>query len=329
MTFNIGDKLEAYTIEKCLSDTGGMAKIFLAYEEDRPTRRVVLKVQRTGMEESRMFQDLLRQESAMLRSLRHPGIVRTLPMRIDKKEVVYEARAASFEGTPWYYAMEYLGGYSLAKHIDQFPEDSRLSTRNPNQDLGLYTIDWSIELFYQLVQVVDYMHEKKIAHTDLKPDNIILRHIPSLNLVPQPVVIDFGSACRFDQMTDLTASVGYSPPEVIKAVKYKKGIDEAENIYPDKIDVWALGVILFELLTGRNMNRSAKGGILDTSLISIRSKKISRYRIDAHASIDKLISAILNNDPQKRPSVKQILKALDEKIYSIRPPRIDNRPINS
>ncbi len=328
MTFETGDKLEAYTIEKCLSDTGGMSKIFLAYEEERPTRRVVLKVQRTGEKESRMFQDLLRQELAMLRSLRHPGIVRTIPMRIDNKEVVHEARAADFEGTPWYFAMEYLGGYSLTKHISQFPEDSRLSTRNPHQDLGIYGIDWSLELFHQIVQVVNYMHEKGVAHTDLKPDNIILRHVPSMHLVPQPVLIDFGSACQLDNMSDLTASVGYSPPEVIKAVKHKKGIQEAENIFPDKIDVWMLGVILFELLTGRRMSPFPKGGVLDTSLISIRSKKISRFRVDAHNSIDKLITAILNNDPQKRPSTRQILKALDEKIYSIRPPRIDNRPLD-
>ena len=184
-----------------------------------------------------------------------------------------------------------------------------------------------MELFYQLLQTVDYLHERKIAHTDIKPDNIILRHVPSEHLVPQPILIDFGSACHFDGLKDLTASVGYSPPEVMKAVKHNKKLSELNNIFPDKIDVWMLGVILFEILTGRNMNLPQTGGILDTSLVSVRKKKVSRFRIDAHDSIDKLMYAILSNEPQKRPTVRQIMKALDERIFSIRPPRIDNRPI--
>ncbi len=328
MSFNIGDIVEAYTIEKSLSDKGGMSKIYLAYETLRPSRRVVLKVQRTGHEESLMFQDLLREESALLQKLNHPGIIRIIPMRMEKEDSVYIAKAINYEDTPWYYAMPYLGEYTLEKHINLFPEDLRMNTKNPSQDLGVYSIDWSIELFYQVLQVINYMHEKRIAHTDLKPDNLILRHVPTIHLVPQPILIDFGSACAFDGMKQLTASPGYSPPEVMKAVKYDMSFDQVENVFPEKIDIWSLGVILFELLTGRKMRPAQGMGIYDTTLVPIRSKKVSRYRIDVHDSIDKLLQAMLANDPLKRPGTAQIMKAIDERIYSIRPPRIDNRRLS-
>lgn len=328
MSFKAGDTIEAYTIEKSLSDKGGMSKIFLAYETSRPNRRVVLKVQRTGHDESLMFQDLLREEASLLQKLNHPGIMRIVPMRMEREESVYVAKATEYSDTPWYYAMSYLGEYTLEKHINLFPEELRMNTQNPSEDLGVFSIDWSIELFFQILQVIGYMHEKQIAHTDLKPDNLILRHVPTIHLVPQPVLIDFGSACRFDGMKQLTASPGYSPPEVMKAVKHGIGLEQVDNVFPEKIDVWSLGVVLFELLTGRKMRPVQGMGIYDTTLVPIRSKKVSRYRIDVHDSIDKLLQAMLANDPSNRPSVAQIMKALDEKIYSIRPPRVDNRRLN-
>jgi len=107
MSLNTGDILEAYTIESCLSEIGGMAKIYLAYETDRPTRQVALKVQITGKKESLMYQDLLREEAALLKTLRHPSIVRIVPMRIDGSKTSFVARAATQPDMPWYYAMEY------------------------------------------------------------------------------------------------------------------------------------------------------------------------------------------------------------------------------
>jgi len=123
---------------------------------------------------------------------------------------------------------------------------------------GTYSIDWTLELFYQILIAVEFMHHNGVAHGDLKPDNIIFRQSPAANKLPQPVLIDFGSASLFDRMRQLTSSMGYSPPEVMDAVKKKIGLNEAPNIDAEKIDIWALGVILFEILAGRKM-RPTKG----------------------------------------------------------------------
>ena len=326
MSLEAGQVIENYTIERCLSEIGGMSTIYLAYETDRPTRYVALKIQLTGQAESIMYQDLLREEAALLKSLRHPGIVRILPMRINKN-AAYVAKAFQLPDKPWYYAMEYLGDYTLAKHIDSFPEKLKLNPEKIDAARSVYSVDWSMEMFYQILIVVNFMHSQGLAHGDLKPDNILFRHRPSIDVMPQPILIDFGSACRFNNMKQLTASPGYSPPEVMTAVKKKQGIEDAQNIYPEKIDVWALGTILFELLTGRPLSPMKGMGFIDKTLIPMRNKKIRRYRQDVHESVEKLLQVMLSTEPQKRPKLTQIITAIEEKIFSIRPPRLHNREL--
>lgn len=326
MSLKPGQVLENYTIERCLSDIGGMSTIYLAYETERPSRYVTLKMQLTGQPESLMYQDLLREEATLLKSLRHPGIVRILPIRIEKN-AVYVAKAFQLPNKPWYYAMEYLGEYTLAKHIGSFPEKLKLKAEKVDTSQSVYAVDWSIEMFYQILVVVDYMHRQGLAHGDLKPDNIVFRHRPTVDILPQPILIDFGGACAFNNMKQLTASPGYAPPEVMKAVKMQLGIEKAENIHPEKIDVWALGTILFELLTGRPLSPVKGMGFIDKTLIPVQNKKIQHYRQDVHESVDKLLQVMLSSEPQKRPSISQIITAIEEKIFSIRPPRLNNRGV--
>ena len=307
-----------------------MAKIYLAYETERPTRQVALKVQITGQQHSLMFQDLLRDEANLLRTLRHPGVVRIVPMRLDNNKVSYVARAAGHPDMPWYYAMEYLGNQTLTQYINNFPDTVRMrSAKETLVNPGVYTIDWALELFYQILITVEFMHYNGIAHGDIKPDNIIFRRNPTANHPPQPVLIDFGSASLFDGMRQLTSSMGYSPPEVMTAVKKGVGLEEAENIDAEKIDIWSLGVILFEILAGRKMRPTKGMGFLSKTLIQPRDKKISRYRPEIHESVDKLLQVMLNDDPRDRPEVSQIITAIEEKIFTIRPPRIDSRRVIS
>ncbi|MEM8856870.1 MAG: serine/threonine-protein kinase [Chloroflexota bacterium] len=323
MTLSPGQLVENFTIEKCLSERGGMSKIYLAYETKRPSRYVAMKIQLTGQPESVMYQDLLRQEAALLKTIRHPGIVRILPIRIDDM-ALYVAKAIELSGAPWYYTMEYLGEWTLESHLKNFPTN----INEQEMEKTVFSIDWSIEMFYQILTVINFMHEQGIAHCDLKPENIMFRHEPSVTLLPQPILIDFGSASQFKNMKQLTASPGYSPPEVMEAVKLKQGIEEAKNIYPQKIDIWSLGAIFFELLTGHPMNPVKKGfgiSFLEKALSFDQPKTIKDYRPEIHDSLEKLLQVMVNPDPQKRPKVSQIIKALEEKIFSVRPPRINNR----
>ncbi|MEW5987103.1 MAG: protein kinase family protein, partial [Chloroflexota bacterium] len=179
MAIRSGDVLGPYTIERVLSKQGGMSQLLLAYETDRPQYKAAIKAHLTQSSNRLAYQDLLRHEVTILQELRHPGIVRVYPMRIDGK-VVYTARAADRPDQPWYFAMEYLGADSLDKHLDRIVKK--------------FPLVWSMELFYQLLTVIHFMHQSGYAHCDLKPHNILFRHPPNPSHTPDPVLVDFGSA---------------------------------------------------------------------------------------------------------------------------------------
>lgn len=304
MYVNNGDVVGTYCIQHDIS-AGGMSHIFLATLLDRPNFRAALKF--NGSAHPR-YQDLLRHEAEILAQLRHPNIVRIFPMRLERK-TYYTARAQDIPHRPWYFAMEYLEGGSLDQHVAQ---------------IAGFPLAWRVELFYQLLITVHFIHQNGLAHLDLKPENIVLRHFPRPDQGPQPTIIDFGSASLLERRARLSFSVHYSPPEIILAQRrQKEGKTPClETLRPEKTDVWALGAILFELLTGMPLVPEAGGDgamrrILDGNWPSVRA---SRPEIDE--SFDLMLAVMLHPEPQARPTLDELLVAIEEKIVSVCPPRI-------
>lgn len=306
-----GDRIGSYTISSELSKRGGMAQVFLAYLTEQPDSRVVLKIARCPDNGHSAFKDLLKTETKILRELRHPGIVRIFPMEIHRK-IVYEGRAEGLEGQPWYFVMEYIDGMLLepAKLVKRFP------------------LAWRIELFYQLLTIINYMHGQGYvdvpgyAHGDLKPDNIIFRQPPAPDQVPNLAVVDFGTASDLDHVGPvLGASPPYAAPELLAAMldnQYPR-----RKLLPEKLDVWSLGTILFELVTGRRLIQMQKPEVIVTTLLRGELAKIRDYCPEAPESLDKLLDAMLNRQSAAaRPPVHQLLNALEEDIPEIRPPRV-------
>ncbi len=322
MSFRKGDIVAGYTIEKSLSKQGGMSQVFLAYDSERPTRKVAIKVQLTGTENSNTYKDLLRDEANLLQQLRHPSIVRIIPMRLTTG-AAYVAKSPAHTDSPWYYAMEYLPGRGLPEYLKEFSKVKKGMFGGSSKPI--YSVDWVVEMFYQLLVTVDFMHKSGIAHCDLKPDNIMFRHKPSPNEVPQPIIIDFGSSTKVEKIRQLTASVGYSPPEVIEALHRNDVAAETFGIQPTKVDVWSLGAILFEMLTGIQLVNQKERERLSTTAIrgDIKLENIRKYRPDVHESMDVLLEVMLRSDPAKRPDIPALIQAIEEKIISVRPPRID------
>ena len=323
MTFQRGECIESYIIDKQLSNKGGMSQVFLASEAERPKRKVALKVQLTDHKHELVYRDLLRHEAEQLTQLRHPGIVRIIPMRLTSG-FGYVAKAGQHHNTPWYYAMEYLSGPSL---VDCLPRFTRPQKKIFGGAAGArFSTDWIIELFYQLLIIVQYMHRSGLAHCDLKPDNIMFRTLPEPHLPPQPILIDFGSVSPAATLGRLTSSIGYSPPEVIEALHRSDVAAEAFGIQPTKIDVWSLGAILFELLTGVQLVNPAERARLSTTAIrgEIELEHLRSYRPDIDKSLDILLGVMLRSSPAKRPTVSELIEAIEGSIFTIRPPRIDS-----
>ena len=308
MTIRAGDQFGQYTIEQSLSESGGTSQIFLAADARNPNLKVVLKIQLSHDNNSTIYQNLINQEVEVLQLLRHPGIVHIYPLEIDGR-IRHIARASQLPHQPWYFAMEYLGPHTLAHYIET---------------ISTLPLEWGIELFYQLLLIIDYMHQKGYAHCDLKPQNIFLRHPPNRLLPPHPVLADFGSTAQINQgVHQLTASLRYSPPEVLLALE--RHDMHLTGIHPDKVDIWALGAILFEIVTGRALVNAQKRQIITTTVIRGEFEQMTNRRRDKHPalqSLDRVLGRMINADPEQRPPTEQLIRAIEERIAPLRPPRI-------
>ena len=197
---------------------GGMGIVYKA-EQREPVRRIVaLKVIKLGMDTREVVArfDAERQALAMLS---HPNVAK-----------VFEAGMTE-NGRP-FFAMEYMAGVPFT----QFCDENKLTTRQ------------RLELFMPVCQAVQHAHQKGIIHRDLKPTNI---HVTLLDGKPVPKVIDFGIAKATNQaltqhtlFTQTGALIG-TPEYMSPEQAMTSGLD-----VDTRTDIYSLGVILYELLTG-------------------------------------------------------------------------------
>jgi WD40 repeat protein/serine/threonine protein kinase len=212
----IGTSIGQYRIQRVIA-AGGMGTVYEAVQE-QPQRTVALKIIRPGMS-SRSALRRFKNEAETLGRLRHPGIAQ-----------VYEAGTHGGEQGIPYFAMEHIPG---GKAITQYAEEYGLSTR---KRLGL---------FAKVCDAVHHGHQRGIIHRDLKPGNILADEHG------QPRVIDFGVARATD--VDVTiATLQTDVGELIGTLRYMSPEQcEGDAIELDtRSDVYSLGVVLFELLTG-------------------------------------------------------------------------------
>ncbi|MCW5756779.1 MAG: protein kinase [Phycisphaeraceae bacterium] len=213
-----GDVVGNYTVAGKIG-RGGFGVVYLAEQGGAVRRRVALKVIRHGVQ-SDLVLNRFKQERQALALMNHPNIAR-----------LYEAGTTPIElGARPYFAMEHVQGPTITRYAI---------------DRGLNT-DQRLELFIKVCEAVQHAHAKGIIHRDLKPSNILVSTVEEPH---EPKVIDFGIAKALDQrLTDETlhteqgafiGTLAYMSPEQADG----RGIDT-------RSDVYALGVILYELLTG-------------------------------------------------------------------------------
>ncbi|HEY7120285.1 MAG TPA: protein kinase [Tepidisphaeraceae bacterium] len=197
---------------------GGMGVIYKA-EQRSPVRRVVaLKVIKLGMD-TREVLARFEAERQALALMSHPNIARVLDAGMTEA------------GRP-FFAMEFVAGVPLTRYCDE----NRLRTRQ------------RLELFVQVCQAVQHAHQKGIIHRDLKPSNILVTMVDGK---PVPKVIDFGIAKATNQA--LTAQTLYTQTGALIGTPEYMSPEQAQTSGLDvdtRTDIYSLGVILYELLTG-------------------------------------------------------------------------------
>ncbi|MDP7005638.1 MAG: serine/threonine-protein kinase, partial [Phycisphaerales bacterium] len=214
----IPSEIGRYKVQRTIG-SGGMGTVYQAIQES-PRRKVAIKVMRSGVT-SKSAMRRFEYESQILGRLSHRCIAQ-----------VYEAGTYDdgTGGVP-YFAMEYIVG---AKTLLDYAKQKDLKVHE------------RLELFEQVCDAVHHGHLKGIIHRDLKPDNILV------DSAGNPKIIDFGVARSTDSdmvVTTLQTNVG----QLIGTVQYMS--PEQCEADPDLIDarsdVYSLGVILYELLTGQ------------------------------------------------------------------------------
>ncbi len=215
----VGQTIGAYAIKRSLA-RGGMGAVYLA-EQGKPRREVALKIMNAGFWSGRA-QRRFEFETEVLGRLRHPNIAQ-----------VYEAGTHRFEtgaAVP-YFAMEYVpGALPITAFCNQQERDGHAR----------------LQIFRTICDAVHYGHQKGVIHRDLKPGNILIDEQGHVK------VIDFGIARSTDSDIALTTmhtetgqllgTLAYMSPEQCAA-----GAGDIDT----RADVYSLGVVLFELLTGR------------------------------------------------------------------------------
>jgi len=216
-----GMRLGPFRIRAMLA-RGGMGTVFVA-EQEEPRRTVALKVLSSALFAPRA-KERFRYEVQALASLQHRGIA-----------PIYEAGVHTIEDgpvrreIPWF-AMEYIEeAATILAYADERGMDTPARLR----------------LFIEVCEAVQYGHQKGVVHRDLKPDNLLV------NKAGHPKVIDFGVARATEieqQLTTLKTGVGeivgtlpYMAPEQVAG---KEGGGDVRS------DVYALGVVLYQLLAG-------------------------------------------------------------------------------
>lgn len=212
-----GEKVGVYQIEKELG-RGGMAVVYLANRIDGEfEQKVAIKVIKRGMDSDEVLRRFVA-EKQILASLNHPNISKILNSGLAPN------------GLP-YFVMEYIEGDDLIEYC------------NKNQ----LSVKERLEIFIQICRTLQHAHRNLVIHRDLKPSNIIVENNNQKNISNSLKLLDFGIAKVLNQDDDLRTKTAmrlltpeYASPEQIQGASISTSSD-----------IYQLGILLFELLSGR------------------------------------------------------------------------------
>ena len=277
---------------------GGMGEVWIAAQTKPMKRRVAVKLVKSGIESKEVIQRFKSERNA-LALMNHPNIAKIL----DAGETV--------DGQPFFVMelVEEKSFESLGKSITEYCDANRLNIRE------------RLHLFTAICSGVQHAHQKGVIHRDLKPGNIL---VAVENGIPVPKVIDFGLVKLLNQADFADHSLRTVVGQVMGTPEYMSP-EQASLDHVDvdtRSDVYSLGIILFELLTGTtplgkaNFEGDAIFRILN-EISGMSAPKPSERLANLNADVLNTTSKLRCSEPSKLSHILRgeldwiVMKALD------------------
>lgn len=280
----IGRKIGHYSITRRIGQ-GGMGVVYEAVH-DKIKQRVAIKVLHKEMSQDEKVVQRFFNEANAISMAQHSSIVKIMDYgQLD-------------DGTA-YIMMEFLDGEPLLSRIERAQEHGT--------GLGLHMV---VELGRQTATALGLIHEKNIVHRDLKPENIFIVPDTVAPLGERVKLLDFGIAKFLDgpvRKTTVGMILGtplYMSPEQCEG---------REDLSP-KVDVYALGAMLFEMVTGRLPFQADTAAALMRQHMFKAAPRLRDYAQTAPAELDDLIAEMLRKEPADRPVMTDIARRLEALI---------------
>lgn len=240
---------------------GGMGYVYLVEDLEAGEERA-LKILHTHPNDSDPSRERFQLEIQTLRDLSHPHLVS-----------IYDSGVI---GELHYYTMDYLPGGSLATKLDE---------------IGMYSVSEALRLTEAVASALQCLHEHHILHRDLKPENILF------SSEGKPILTDLGLAVSTQQATErltktghLIGTINYMAPEQIIA----------SPVSDHRIDVYALGMILYEMLAGLHPLEGTPYVEMIVAILRNELPSLSEYNDDVPEDVVAICQKAIHRDFTKR-----------------------------
>jgi len=289
-----GDCIDDYRIERLLG-RGGMGEVYLA-EDTKLGRQVAIKVVSLHIDTDNALEGFMA-EARITAQLNHPHVVTI-------------HRVGEYEGRP-YLALEYVQGKSLRRWLSEH--------RGTALREGL-------RLVLAIAEALVAAHRRSILHRDLKPENVLIDEDGRVRVVDFGLAVSFATAGDVELDEDNELGVGAFFTGIVGTPRYMAPEQWLEGDQAAGVDIWALGIILYELVTD-GLHPTGPSETHRDSLLRLVTVAISDEPLvpppasaDVPAELPTLIAQCLDKDPAKRPTAEEIVTRLSLLLAAPEPP---------
>lgn len=257
------EKLGKYEIRQQIGK-GSMGLVYEGYDpfaDDLVAVKVALSESLKNVEAGERYRKMFFNEAHTAGKLKHPNIIQILD--------------AGAEGEVCYIVMELVTGGNTLKHYCS-PET-------------LLPYEQVVEIIFKCAKALDYAHREGVIHRDIKPTNILVTDDMDVKIV------DFSIAHLMTEDTTMTMPMGF-----VGSPRYMSPEQAQEDNITHQTDLFSLGVVMYELLTGKHPFKAEGFSALIHKIINEKHPMLRTHRSDIPEILEKIVHHLLEKNPDKR-----------------------------